>query len=261
VERAIIEQARAIVAGHGLVRAVDQLPRGHVRFETEFLYPDRSSVDLFLVQEEPLLAPRKLSDLGQTLSWLSDLLVKPWLSKSRQALLEGALLACGARQEGGALELSIESVEHDLLPGIVLLGQACVRVADLIYTRRSPLQLPFSEDVEEVLVDAELSYESAKELPGRYGKLVRVDFIVSGRRSTSAVMTLSSNNRSAAHTQAEDVFCRWHDLQIPERTEQRVTVFDDRFDTYRDEDLRRLEDAAQLVALSDRSTLVDLLAA
>ena len=32
-----------------MVRGKDVVPRGHLRLETKFLYPDRSSVDLFVV--------------------------------------------------------------------------------------------------------------------------------------------------------------------------------------------------------------------
>jgi len=40
-----------------------------------------------------------------------------------------------------------------------------------------------------------------------------------------------------------------------------VTVFDDRFNVYRDDDLRHLRDLSDVVALSDRQTIADLLTA
>ena len=43
--------------------------------------------------------------------------------------------------------------------------------------------------------------------------------------------------------------------------EQRVTVLDDRADVHRDEDVQRLRDVSDVVALSDRQTLYDLLLA
>jgi hypothetical protein len=42
---------------------------------------------------------------------------------------------------------------------------------------------------------------------------------------------------------------------------QRVTVFDDRHDSYRVEDLNRIRSMSDLIALSDKQTLRDLLAA
>lgn len=246
--------------GHSLVRSVDQLAKGHMRLETAFLYPDGSSVDVFVVEESPLFGTLKLSDLGQTTSWLLDVQVRPWLSKKRQRFLEDALRLYDVTQAGGALERPLPSPDV-LIEGIVKLGQACVRVADLTYTRRSALQSSVNEDLEEFLADAELTFEANQELVGRHGAKVRVDFLVRGPHLTSSVLALASGNSSQAHVAANEIFKRWYDLDVPTRTESRVTVFDDRFDVYREEDLRRLRDLSEVVALSDRQTMKDLLAA
>ena len=245
---------------HALVREVDSLPQGHVRLETAFLYPDGASVDVFLVQEEPLLPPRKLSDLGQTMSWLLDVQVRPGMSRKRQQLVEDALRIYDVRQVGGALEHSLPSLDQ-LMEAIVHLGQACVRVADLVYTRRGSLQSAVIDEIEELLADAELTYEANQELEGRYGARVRVDFLARGRQITSALLAWSSGSSSQAHVQANEIFRRWYDLDVPTRSEQRVTVLDDRYDVYREEDLCRLRDLSDIVALSDRQTMHDLLAA
>jgi len=254
-----IENVKARLAGHSLVRAVDLVPKGHVRIETAFLYPERSSVDLFLVEDALLLPGGKLSDLGNTSQWLLDVQVRPWLSKKRQAYIEDALRIYGVAQNGGALELQLQSLDA-IIDGVVRLGQACIRVADLVYTRRSALQSAVTEEVEEVLADFEMDYDVNPELRGRYGVPVRVDFLVRGTKGRSALLTLSSPNTSQAHVQANEIFRRWYDLDVPARTEQRVTIFNDSYDVYRDDDFRRLSDMSELVALSDRTTIRDLVA-
>lgn len=255
-----VDEIRQRVEGHAIIRGVDQLPKGHVRLETAFLYPDGSSIDVFVPNTEPLFPPSKLSDLGQTTAWLMDMQVKPWMSKKRQQLLEDAISLYGVRLEGGALETALPSLD-ELVEGVVRLGQACIRVADLTFTRRTSLQASVQEEVEEILADAELVYEPDVELVGRFGAKVRVDFLVEGKSLRSALLALSSPNSSQAHTSANEVFRRWYDLDIPARTEQRVTLFDDRYDTYRAEDLDRLRNVSDVVALSDRQSVRDLLAA
>ncbi len=149
-----VSDIKTRVAGHTLVREVDKVPRGHVRLETAFLYPDGSSVDLFVKDDTtaPLLptatASLALSDLGQTMSWLLDVQVKPSMSKKRQQFVEDAIRLYDVKQEGGALETRLRSLD-ELMTGIVRLGQACVRVADLIYTRRTSLQVGVGEEIEE----------------------------------------------------------------------------------------------------------------
>ncbi len=95
-----LAEVQKLLSGHPLVRSVDQLPKGHVRIETPFMYPDGGSVDVFLVDESPLLPPTKLSDLGQTIAWLADVQVKPWLSKKRRQFLEDALHLRGSSARG-----------------------------------------------------------------------------------------------------------------------------------------------------------------
>lgn len=50
-------------------------------------------------------------------------------------------------------------------------------------------------------------------------------------------------------------------LSAPERSEPRITIFDDRYDVYRTDDLEGLRSMSDLVALSERQMVVDLLAA
>jgi hypothetical protein len=256
-----VKQVEAQLAGHALVRGVDRLRSGPIRIETAFLYPDGASIDLFLVEAGDLSHTIDLSDLGQTMAWLLDVQVKPWLSRKRQAFVHDALRIYGVQQRGGQLVRPLTGGLEGLLSAIVLLGQACVRVADLMFTKRSAMVASFTEQVEEVLSDVEVPYTPNAELEGRFGRIVRVDFLAEGRSTKSAILTLSSGNASQAHVAANEVFRRWYDLDTPARSEQRVTILDDRADVYRDDDIRRLRDLSQIVAFSDRQTLGDLLAA
>lgn len=251
------------VGGHSLILDVDQVRKGHVRLQTQFLYPDGSNVDVFVYLDPsgPLLPPGRLTDLGQTTAWLLDLQVRPWKSKKRQTYLEDAIRIYGVSQNDGAFELNLDQVNNDLVAGVVLLGQACVRVADLAYTKRSSMHASFTEDVEELVSDIEVPYEINCSLDGKAGRNVRVDYLVSGHKTSSAVLTWSSGSSSYAHTQANEIFCKWFDLAIPERTEQKVTIFDDRYNVYRDEDIERINEFAEVVAFSDRQLIHDLLAA
>jgi hypothetical protein len=247
-----------------MVRSRDVVPRGHLRLETKFLYPDRSSVDLFVVngtQQQLMPGSPVLSDLGQTTAWLADVQVRPWQSKKRQRFLEDAIYVLGVRQNGGALETEFAPNHQDLEDAIIRLGQACVRVADLSFTRRSSLVVTATDEVEELISDADLAYQANASLLGRHGHVVVVDFLVEGRRRNSAVLTLAAQSTTSAHTMANEVFRKHYDLDTPQRAEQRVTVFDDRVDVYRSEDIDRLRDVCEVVPLSAREDLVALLAA
>lgn len=69
--------------------------------------------------------------------------------------MEDALRIYDVKQDGGSLVTSFPSMD-EIVDGVVRLGQACVRVADIANTRRTSLQRGVSE---EVLADAEVDYE------------------------------------------------------------------------------------------------------
>jgi hypothetical protein len=127
----MVHDIKTHLTGHTLVQAVDSTPRGHVRLETAFLYPDGSAVDLFVVKQDGPFPTFCLSDLGQTLPTLLDVQATPWLSKRRQGLLEDAIRLYRVEQRGGELIRPIVTLS-EVGPGIVALGQACVRVSALI---------------------------------------------------------------------------------------------------------------------------------
>jgi hypothetical protein len=225
------------------------------------MYPDGSHVDVFLDEQSSLFPERRLvlTDAGQTTAWLLNVPMKPWLSAKRRAFLEDVLRVLDVQQDGAALEYRVAS-PRELGQGVVRLAQACVRVADLMFTKRAALETAFAEEVEEVISATDLPYEAGVELPGKYNKPVRVDFLVHGARQVNGVLGLSSSNRSTAHTTANEVFRRWHDLRGL-LDMGRLTVWDDRYDVYRDDDFCVLGEVSTVIALSDRRRFSSVIAA
>ena len=77
---AILQTKLDALSPHGLVRSVDLLPKGHVRIETAFHYPDGSTIDLFIPRDDGFLGglePIELTDFGNTLTWLAQLGINP----------------------------------------------------------------------------------------------------------------------------------------------------------------------------------------
>jgi hypothetical protein len=122
-------------------RTVDTLPKGHLRIATAFCYPDGSTVDLFIANRRDLLSeigPLTLTDFGNTFLWLDQLDIRPLKSARRKRLTEHVLNTYGITCIRGALSCEVNIDE--LLPGIIRLGQACIRVADLTFTQRIAVQ-------------------------------------------------------------------------------------------------------------------------
>ena len=106
--------------------------------------------------------------------------VKPWMSERRRSFVKDVLDLYGVEQDGGELVCTVNNVA-DLGDEIIRLGQACLRVSDLIFTKRMAITSSMVEQVESVL-----------EFGGRFGKPVRLDFVVQQAEQPAAgILTLT----------------------------------------------------------------------
>ncbi len=245
----------------GLVAGCQVGFRGHLRLQTKFLYPDGSAIDLFVANEEDLLSDHELTltDFGQTIGWLSNMGIWPKKNKRRAQILSDIMTTYRISNIGAALMCRVRP--DDLLGGLIRLGQACVRVADLTYTQRFVARSRFEDQFEEVIAEFDVDYETKVGIVGRFNNIVTVDFLVHGRNIDTAVMTLSSETRlaSQAKIRAEHVFATFTDL-IDYRG-QRLAALDDRAAVYENADINRIQTVASVVAISDLATLQPLLLA
>ncbi len=243
-----------------VIRGVEPTPGGHLCLQTALQYPDSSYIDVFIRQDAQLqIRDITLSDLGQTTAWLLDLRLKPWLSDKRRRFLADALAVYGACLRGGAIEIDLQPGDP-LGPAVLRLAQACLRMADLMFTQRSSVETAFKDRVEDFLAIKDLPFDQDVEVIGRHDRPVRVDYRVRTERRDSLVLVLGSANPSSAHTIAIEIFSRWYDLTMPQIREQKITLFDDS-SPIRDADLERLRGLSDVIAISDEDTLAEALRA
>ncbi len=245
-----------------LVEDIDLLPKGHIRIATAFRYPDGSSVDVFIVNRPDLLSkvmPLTLTDFGNTFLWLDQMDIRPLRSSRRRRLTSDILETYSIVQAKGVL--SCDVTIQDLATGLIRLGQACIRIADLIFTHRIAAQGSFQEEVESLIEDASLDYEQCAKVVGRGNVIVPVDFLVRSPGVETAVFTLpaESSHPSVGKSRAENVFARCYDLR--DWHGQRIAAFDDRRPLYRDEDIGRIREFATIVPISQPEMMRELLLA
>lgn len=245
-----------------LVEAVDAVPKGHVRLATAFRYPDGLTVDIHIKNYRDLLSdvgPLTLTDFGSTFLWLDQLDVRPLRSARRRHLTESVLEIYGVHHSGGALTCSVD--RKDLVSGIVRLGQACIRVADLVFTQRIVAPGSFADEVETVIDDTGLPYEVNAKVVGRGSSIVNVDFLIRAPRIETAVFALPAES-SYAHVikeRANEVFARCYDLRDWEG--QKIAALDDRRPLYKEHDLGRIRDVATIIPISEADVFREFLLA
>jgi len=120
-----------------------------------------------------------------------------------------------------------------------------------------------SEEFEEFLSNAHLLYENTVPLMGRHGNPVDVDYKVVGKKVSSLVLTLFTENATSAHGLATDAFTKWYDLDLHyKKTNQFVSVYTSTNDAFKDADIRRLEGISTVLAYpADETKLNAILAA
>src|SRR5262249_38978291 len=99
---------------------------------------------------------------------------------------------------------------------------------------------------------------------GNSGALVKVDFRVHGRTTTSLVMGLSAASPYSARNAANDVIVRWVDLDYKRKgITRRITVFDESHeDVFKEAELKRLSMVSSVVAFpTEQEALKTALAA
>lgn len=243
---ATCEQIQKALSGFSLVKACEGIRNGMLRLATPFQYPNGDGIDVFLSQKPELFDKWLLTDLGQTTAWLLDLNLKIWTTEKRKQIVADICKSLDVTQEGGQFQLVLSDM-NQLPDAMVRLSQACLRVADLAFTQRLRVASEFNEDFEEFLDLADASYEPDFSIQGQFGKIVKVNFKVKGRRSQTLVQTLSTPSRVASHTMSNEAFVRWHDLQPHRSHFQFLTIYDTTNDSFRDDDLARLNNVSLLM--------------
>lgn len=227
-----------------LNRQCDEIADGTLRISTPFLYPDGSFVDLFL--ENRSVGGRFLSDLGETIAYLHSRSVVIE-GQARKKIVSAICAPLDITLNKGQLELWLTDAV-DLADGMMRLGQACIRVATLLYTSRASVDRSFRKVVVDAVRQTKLPFRSPVTMPGRFGKAVRIDAEVKGPR-TSLVKTLSAGSHSAM----VEAFRCWYDLDDLKDKSQFITVIDDDVASRRD-DISRLAEVSKVVRFPAESS-------
>jgi hypothetical protein len=172
-----------------LVQACDIIKNGAVRIQTPFLYPDGSSIDLFLDADPENLIDRHdaytLSDLGQTSNYLSTQQIT--YTDRRKQLLEDICRTLNVNTSEGVLQIFLDkrSIAASISDAITRLGQACVRAADLEFIQRSNSGRLLRDEVAQTFAEFHIEYKPNPKVIGRYGRPIKLDFEVFGRTRSS----------------------------------------------------------------------------
>jgi hypothetical protein len=233
----------------------------YVRVRTPFLYPDGDFIDLFLKRANQ--GGMTVSDLGETVRWLNSNTLSAKRSPKQAGLISDISQTHGVEFFRGMLKAR-SNEPCTLADAVTRVGQAALRISDLIFTSRLRSVESVTDEVTDFLQELNLPFERNKKLIGRSGKSWKIDFQVSAPLRSSLISVLSSGSRSAAQQISKSVVATWYDLsqyRVSPEPLTFISLIDDSADVWSDEDFNLVESISDVARWSAPETLSQLLTA
>jgi hypothetical protein len=129
------------------------------------------------------------------------------------------------------------------------LSQACVPISDFASHHRLRSPNAFREDVEEFFHKSKLQYKPDVSFNGPYGHKIKLDFEVPGTSHASYILILAAKHEAAAHSSANEIFGKWHDLKkVSTNGHHYVTIFNSASQAVREDDMKTLQSYSEGVS-------------
>lgn len=222
--------------------------RGDVRVRTPFVLPDRDLVDIYVIEEDQRFV---VTDFGLAMSWLRMHTATGKLTPSTRLLIDDLLQTLTVTLSRGQLE--IRDIDQAGLPlAVHCLGQAVVRVADLLHTIRPRKTQSVADEVDDWLRQREFQVRRRTTHRGLNAHWT-VDFEVRAGQRTSLAFVLSSGSKAGAREIRHRVYTGFSDIRSnPEGPSEDtlISVIDDTSDVWSNEDLGLLSQVSRLALWS-----------
>ena len=141
-------------------------PREGLRVRTPLMYPDGGMVDVFVLERSGRYS---VTDFGETLGWLRMQSVSTRRSPKQNRMVEDTCQTLGVELHRGQLMLRSGAADG-LGESVLRLAQAAVRVSDLWFTLRTRAVETVADEVNDWLVEKEISFDRAVRQHGRSGR-------------------------------------------------------------------------------------------
>ena len=209
----------------------------YLRVRTPYLYPDGDYIDLFCNVDGDVLM---VSDLAETTGWLRMQSATLRRSSKQRQLIDDVCVTHGIEFHNGKLQARCHATE-ELAQVVTQVAQAALRVSDLWFTLRTMTVRSTADEVADFLTEREFQFDRAVKIAGWSGSVREVDFFVRTENHNSLVQVLRAENRTVAQEISARALAAWRDLRyfaVFQETMTFVSLFDDTFDMWADEDFR-----------------------
>lgn len=180
-----------------------------IKVETPYLYPDGDMVDVFIKYQDSGLI---LTDLGETIAWLSSQSISNSLSDKKNQLIEKIIQMYKVERYKGMLVKKCDKSEN-LFSVIVDFCQAIIRVSDIYLTFSGRTTNFFYEDVADFLTKEDFEFQKNVKYIGTSERERIIDFEVILRNNRCFIKGLNYHNKTEANSRSDIINSCWSDIQ------------------------------------------------
>lgn len=242
----------------GLLFTCEQVGE-YTKIQTPFLYPDGDIIDLFYREKEGMIT---LTDLGETLRWLRMQMVTQQTPRRQNQLIDDICLTLGIERFRGMLMTNVESAEN-FTEATIRLSQAALRVSDLWFTFRTSIVETVIDEVVDLFQDHHINFQRSPKISGRSARVWQPDFQTRQKQHSSLIRVMSTGSHATAHDIAARTSAMWHDLShltVTQKNLQLVSLIDDTFDVWENEDIRLVGDISEVAYWSRTDEFLEKIA-
>ncbi|EUJ18971.1 DUF1828 domain-containing protein [Listeria aquatica] len=194
-----------------------------IKIETPFVDPSNDYINLFLEQKSTHYI---LSDDGYAVDELDSIGVDVFKQGKRKDFFNKTLRTFGVSFNSKTYELFIEFDDLSSYPVKQhMLIQCIIRINDMLLTTRNKTANFFSEDLQEFLLDNDLSITPNAQFIGKTGNTISFDFAIGmTKKSNQKLIKAVANPRSEAYVEPLFSFL---DLDDSSRKIDKIIIADD----------------------------------
>lgn len=181
---------------------------GFIKVQTPYLYPDGDIIDVFVKSSDSGLI---LTDLGETIAWLSSHSISHSLSERKNQLIEDLIFMYQVERYKGMLIKKCDNSEN-LSFAIVDFCQAIIRVSDIYLTYSGKTSNSFYEDVADFLTEEKFEFQKNVKYVGTSERERIIDFEVIISNNISLIKGLNYHNKTEANSRSDIINSCWSDL-------------------------------------------------
>ncbi|MGG6296190.1 DUF1828 domain-containing protein [Leptolyngbya sp. AN02str] len=226
----------------------------YTRIRTPYVYPDGDVVDLFAkINNETII----LTDLGETIRWLNMQTFAKQRSKKQDLLIQDICLTHRVEFYRSML-IARTKASESLISAVTRLSQAALQVADLWFTFKTSGFTSIKEEVEDFLMELNISYERDYKVPGSSGRSWNIDFYARRPQKTFLIYVLSTGSRASAKNLTDRTFTAWYDLRSLKTSltsASFISLIDDSVDIWSSDSLSLLEEFSDVIYWSQPELL------